>query len=318
MSEERKKKIIEKSRKVEEEKIRIYLEAKNIWIIHWFHEEYPEKLRNIGHAPFLLYVRWKLRSDLPLIGVVWSRKNTPYAKKILDKIIPDIIHTGVWVISGWASWVDTIAHDLTLENNGYTMAIFGTGIDRCYPASNKTLFEKIIANNGALISHFPLGTGPELYNFPIRNEIVAALSNGILIPEAALSSGTLITAQLALEHGRDVFATPGDIDRITSEGTNMLIASGQAKCVRCAEDILEEYFDVTGISSGMTPIIKTSPTFSNEEEKNIYEAIENKIQQVDDIIKHTGLSMTDVLMNLTMLEISGNIKLDEMGRYNII
>jgi DNA processing protein len=107
----------------------------------------------------------------------------------------------------------------------------------------------------------------------MRNELVAALSKGILIPEAGLSSGTLITAQLALEHGRDVFSVPGDIDRITSEGTNMLIATGQAKCVRCSGDILEEYFDVKSIGKGMTPLIEPSPIFENEREKLIYESI---------------------------------------------
>jgi DNA processing protein len=108
----------------------------------------------------------------------------------------------------------------------------------------------------------------------MRNELVAALSSGILIPEAGLSSGTLITAQLALEHGREVFAVPGDIDRSTSEGTNMLISSGQAKCVRCSGDILEEYFDLAAVASGMTPIVKTPPTLSCDEERVIYTAIE--------------------------------------------
>lgn len=145
--------------------------------------------------------------------------------------------------------------------------------------------------------------GPEIYNFPIRNEIVAALSSGILIPEAALSSGTLITAQLALEHGRDVFAVPGDIDRATSEGSNMLIATGQAKCVRCAGDILEEYFDLKSIGAGMTPIVKTPPIFENDTEKNIYESIENGDNTVDLLLTKTNIPMSDILVHLAMLEI---------------
>lgn len=316
--EERKKKILEKSKKVKVEEIDEILIKRDIQIIDMHDAEYPDRLKTIGHAPFFLFVRGTLRSDMPLIGIVGSRKSTNYAERILEKIIPDTILARVWVISGWATGVDSMAHHITLENNGYTIAVFGTGIDRCYPAGNKTLFEKILSHWGALISHFPLGTGPEVYNFPIRNEIVAALSSGILIPEAALSSGTLITAQLALEHGRDVFAVPGDIDRATSEGSNMLIATGQAKCVRCSGDILEEYFDLKSIGAGITPIVKTPPTFENETEKILYEAIENGNDSVDLLLAHTQIPMSDILVNLAMLEIRWHITLSQMGRYEIV
>jgi DNA processing protein len=318
MVEERKSKIVEKSKKVDTEGIVALLSSKEIQIVHLYTENYPEKLKNLGHAPFFLYVRGVLDNNILLLGVVWSRKHTPYAKKILEKILPDIIESGMGTISGGATGVDTLGHEITLEKSGYTLAVFGTGIDRCYPANNKILFEKIIAQGGAIISHFPLGTGPELYNFPMRNELVAGLSSGILIPEAGLSSGTLITAQLALEHGRDVFAVPGDIDRSTSEGTNMLIASGQAKIVRCAGDVLEEYFDIGSIGAGMTPIIKTPPVFENHEEKRIYEALENNTCSVDAIGRYTNLEISEVLTHLAMLEIRGYITMDEMGKYQIV
>ncbi len=315
---ERKSRIQEKYKKVDEIKIQKYLEEQDIQIISIVDRGYPERLKSIGHAPAFLYIRWTLRSDIPLIGVVGSRKSTPYAGKILAKILPDIILAWVGIISGGATGVDTLWHEITLENRGYTIAVFGTGIDRCYPAANKKLFESILASGWALISHFPLGIGPELYNFPIRNEIVAALSSGILIAEAALSSGTLITAQLALEHGRDVFAVPGDIDRVTSEGTNMLIATGQAKCVRSAWDILEEYFDISSIGAGMTPIVNTPPIFSNESEKVIYEAIEAWGNTVDSLLQATNIEMTDLLTSIAMLEIEGYVTMDEMGRYQIV
>jgi DNA processing protein len=137
------------------------------------------------------------------------------------------------------------------------------------------------------------------------------------MPEAGLSSGTLITAQLALEHGRDVFAVPGDIDRATSEGTNMLIASGQAKCVRCSADILEEYFDISGIGTGMTPIVKTPPVFSNDTEKLVYESILNGKNTIDELLRDTTLDMTDLLTTVAMLEIGGYVMMDEMGKYQI-
>jgi len=317
LSEWRKEKILEKSKKVSYEDIEKIILSKNIDIITIEDARYPERLKNIGHAPYFLYVRGLLRSDIPLIGIVGSRKNTPYATRILEKIIPDTLKAGVGVISGGATWVDSLAHEITLDHGGYTISVFGTGIDRCYPANNKKLFETILKKWWALISHFPLGTWPELYNFPIRNEIVAWISNGILIPEAALSSGTLITAQLALEHGRDVFAVPGDIDRVTSEWSNMLIATGQAKIVRCAWDILEEYFDLASIGTGMTPIVKTPPTFSNDTEKCIYEAIEWGDTSIDSLLRSTHLEMTDLLTNIAMLEINGHVTIDEMGRYQI-
>ncbi len=314
---DRNEKIQENSKKVEEGKIRKLLEEKSIEIITWQDSRYPERLKTIGHAPYFLYVRWHLKSDIPLIWVVWSRKSTPYAKKILEKIIPELISSGLGVISGGATGVDTLGHEITLKENGYTISVLWTGIDRAYPANNKPLFEKILANDGTILSHFPLGTGPEIYNFPIRNELVAAISHGILIPEAALSSGTLITAQLALEHGRDVFAVPGDIDRATSEGTNMLISSGQAKCVRCAWDILEEYFDLESIGSGMTPIVKITPIFTDKKESITYEAIEKWISRVDELASETHLEMSDLLITLSMLEIWWYITLDEMGKYHI-
>ena len=317
MTEERQRKIQEKMKKVDTQEIKIFLTEKNIQIITLDNPLYPQKLKSIWHAPAFLYVRGVLRTDLPSIGIVGSRKNTPYAERILKKIIPDIVWAWVWIISGWATGVDALAHKYALERNGYTLAVFGTGIDRCYPAGNKSLFESILAWWWALVSHFPLGTWPELYNFPIRNEIVAAISDGILIPEAALSSGTLITAQLALEHGRDVFAVPGDIDRSTSEWTNMLISTGQAKCVRCSEDILEEYFDVKSIGAGLTPIIKTSPQFSHELEKIIYDAIESWYSTIDDLLKHTNIEMTELLTHIAMIEIEWHITLDTMGKYQI-
>ncbi len=313
---ERYKKIQEKSKNIEEAKIEKLLNEKSIQIITWHDERYPERLKTIGHAPYFLYVRWMLRWDTTLVWVVWSRKSTPYAKKILEKIIPELTSSGLGIISWGAAGVDTLGHEITLRENGYTISVLGTGIDRAYPANNKPLFESILTHEWAIISHFPLGTGPEVYNFPIRNEIVAAMSHGILIPEAALSSGTLITAQLALEHWRDVFAVPWDIDRVTSEGTNMLISSGQAKCVRCAWDILEEYFDLSSIWNGMTPIIKITPVFTDEKEKIIYGAIEKWISRVDELASDTNLEMSDLLITLSMLEIWWHITLDEMWRYH--
>lgn len=307
----------EVQKKLDKTKIESLLIEKNISIVEITDDTYPVSLRTLGHAPYFLYVRGILRSDMPLIGVVWSRKHTAYAERIIEKIIPDITSAWVGIVSGWATGVDSLAHEVAIRHGGYTLAVFGTGIDRCYPAGNKSLFESILTHGGGLISHFPLGTWPELYNFPIRNEIVAWVSKGVFIPEAGLSSGTLITAQLALEHGRDVFAVPGDIDRATSEGTNMLISTGQAKCVRSAWDLLEEYFDTTSLAAGMTPIIDTKPKPTNPEESRIYEAIIWWSHSVDELLRETGFDMTDLITHIAMLEIAWHIRMDEMGRYSL-
>ena len=301
----------------DEEEISNILTKNKVEIVTLDDARYPSRLKSIHHAPAFFYLKGKVSWETPMIGVVWSRRHTSYAEKILEKILPDIIQNGLWIVSWWATWVDTLGHEICLKNNWYTLVVLWTGIDVVYPSKNAQLFDTIIERDGGILSHFPLFTGPEQYNFPMRNEIVAALSSGILIPEAALSSGTLITAQLALEHGRDVFAVPWDIDRSTSEGTNMLIATGQAKCVRCSWDILEEYFDVKNIWIGMSPIIKKSLTFWNEYEKYVYEKIELWFHTIDELVSSTGYELTDISWYLAMLEINGVISIDEIGKYQI-
>ncbi|GAB0174818.1 MAG: DNA-processing protein DprA [Candidatus Altimarinota bacterium] len=310
-------KIEEKIKKISEADIEELLKNLSVEIITQKDSRYPKNLCSIHHAPAFFYMRGKIAAQKRYIGVVGSRKHTHYAKETLIKILPQIIQSGIGIVSGGATGVDTLGHEICIDEGGDTLVVLGTGIDICYPSRNRELFEKVVSSGSAIISHFPLGIGPEPYNFPIRNELVAAISIGIIIPEAGLSSGTLITAQLALEHGRDVFAIPGDIFRTTSEGTNMLIASGQAKCVRCSGDILEEYFEVKNIGSGMSPIVKAPPVFSNDIEKQIYEAIMNGFTSIDELLGETGLDTILLLSHTSLLEVQGHIKLDEMGRYRV-
>jgi DNA processing protein len=317
LADSRVEKLKEKIRKIDEAQIRITLEKYWVDIVTQKDPRYPKTVKSIGHSPAFFYLRWTLNSEKPLLWVVWSRKNTQYAERILERILPDIVQIGIGIVSWWASWVDSLAHEICMITWGYTIVVIWTGIDICYPEKNAKLFMKVIESWGALISQFPLSTGPEQYNFPMRNELVAALSKGVIIPEAWLSSWTLITAQLALEHGRDVFAVPGDIDRLTSEGTNMLIATGQAKCVRCSGDILEEYFDIESIGSGMTPIIKPTPIFEWETEKIIYESIKNGNKTIDELLLATGITLNELITHASLLEIHGHISIDLFGKYQI-
>jgi len=185
----------------------------NIHIVHIDDTDYPSLLKVLPDAPTILYYRGQLPPNDALISVVGSRKHSQYAVSSLEKIMPDLIRAGYGIISGGAYGIDSVAHEIALKNNGYTAAVFGAGIDVSYPPSNTSLFDQIIANGGAIISQFPLGTPAEPFNFPIRNAVVAGMSRGTLIAEAGEDSGTLITARLAVEANHDVFVIPADITR---------------------------------------------------------------------------------------------------------
>lgn len=312
---ERKAKIISKLGNIQPSQIESTLARKSIKIITLHKEEYPEKLKTIHQAPFLFYVRWDFHETDIMLSVVGSRKSTIYGKRILENILPGVIAKGIWIVSWWAFGIDAISHEIAIKNGWYTLSVFGCGVDIYYPSENTELFENIIKTGWALLSIFPLSTKPEPYNFPIRNEIVAALSDGVIIPEAGEKSGTIITAWLALEHGRDVFAAPWDIFKETSQWTNKLIATGQAKCILSAEDVLEEYF-----WNNMTPIIKEKQEkeFGSEIQSAIYSLIQEGYTTPDSLITKTQYWMGEIITNLALLEMDWHILLGPWGKYEPI
>jgi DNA processing protein len=312
---DRRSKILEKLATIDRVILGEILKNKNIAIVTINSDRYPAKLRAIKQAPYLLYVRGILREERKMLAVVGSRRSTSYGRKILERIIPDLIWSGCGIVSGGAHGIDAMSHEITLASGGYTISVFGSGVDLFYPVENTRLFESIISGWSALVSIFPIGTLPEPYNFPIRNEIVAALSDGIIIPEAAIKSGTLITAQLALDHGRDVFAAPGDIFRETSIGTNGLIARGEAKCISSASDILEEYFP--NIPSEILSLFPEK-VFDSDEQKVIYDIIIDGNNTPDSIWQISDYTIDIITMTLTMLEIDGHIRLGAGGKYEVI
>ncbi len=276
---------------------------------------YPEKLRWIPTSPFALYIRWRFEEKKLTIGIVGSRKNTSYGQRVLEQIIPSLVVSGICVVSGGAYGIDSISHALTLDHGGYTVSVFGCWVDVTYPVYNSALFDRIIASGGALISCFPIGAEAETYMFPVRNVIVAGLSDGVVVPEAALWSGTLITAGLALDHGKDVFALPGDIFRETSAGTNMLIATGQAKCITSATGILEEYFGATPERAFLNTMEKE---FDTIEEKTLYRNIKEWYTTPDLLSGNTDYSIDVIVIHLSLLEMNGHIKLGSGGKYELI
>ncbi|MCC6540013.1 MAG: DNA-protecting protein DprA [Bryobacterales bacterium] len=224
---------------------------------------YPELLRQIYDPPLLLFARGRL--DLLSragIGVVGTRRPTPYGTAATDRLAGELARTGLVITSGLARGIDTAAHKAALTNQGDTIAVFGSGVDHIYPAENRRLAEDIVAR-GLLLSEFPMGNPGHPQNFPVRNRIISGLSLGILLVEGAQYSGSAITAQLAMDQGRDVFAVPGNITSKMSWTPNLLIKQG-AKLVQSAEDVLAELRPEVRAQLASLPVQGSAGAASNE------------------------------------------------------
>lgn len=203
---------------------------------------YPALLREIHDPPITLYVKgeWRYCLDQPCIAIVGARRCSTYGQNAASMLARDLAERGVTIISGLARGIDQAAHRSALDVGGRTVAVMGTGFDDIYPKEHKKLAEEILDKRGALVSEFPLGTPPAAQNFPYRNRVISGLSHGVVIVEAAEQSGSLITARLAMEQNREVFAVPGNITSRVSFGTNYLIKSAGAKLVQYWQDIAAE------------------------------------------------------------------------------
>jgi len=215
------------------------INKRQVSVVTWADDDYPQSLREISDAPVVLYVKGNLPPIDPLsISIVGSRRASFYGASISEKFAYRFAELGFTVVSGLARGIDAAAHNGALKAYGTTVAVLGCGLNHVYPLENKDLLEKV-AETGAIVSEFPMQVPPLPYNFPRRNRIISGLSLGVIIIEAAMRSGALITADFALEQGREVFAVPGKIDQASSGGVNNLIKQG-AKLITCVEDVLEE------------------------------------------------------------------------------
>lgn len=305
--------IMENYKKTDYKEIDEKLKKLKVKIVNIKDEKYPELLKNIPNPPFFLYIRWEITNNIELISIVWSRKNSPYSKVVLDKIIPDLIDNWFWIVSGWASGVDSLAHNTALNYSWITYSIIGTWIDECYPSSNRALYEKIISNSWAIISIFKLWTPPEAYNFPIRNEIIAWLSKGTLIVEAWEKSWTLITAKLALELNRDVFIIPWDINKESSIWSNKLIRDWLGKLVISSEDILNEY----NIDCNNEKISKINTIFEDSIEQAIFDLLSVDSFDSSTISYKLWIDSEVIWYKLSIMEINWIIILSNTGQYSI-
>jgi len=266
-------------------------------------EEYPPNLKQIYDPPPLLYVLGRIAAqDRGSIAVVGSRSPTTYGKTAAEKIALGLGKLGVTVVSGLARGIDSCAHQGALASGGRTIGVLGCGIDVIYPPENRDLFDRVAAQ-GAVVSEFPLKTPPDSDHFPIRNRIISGISLGVVVVEATLRSGSLITARFALEQGREVYALPGNVDSARSEGANRLIKQG-AKLVLQAEDIVEEILPHLKQASAPEP---PRPKLSGEEEK-ILSVLEREAMHIDPITAKTGLPSSKVAAVLLSLELAGHVK----------
>ncbi len=268
------------------------------------HERYPELLKQIHDPPELLYVRGTLPPrDALCLAVVGSRKATMYGARAIDEIVEPIARSGVVIVSGLAYGIDALAHRAALKAGGVTVAVLGSEVDErgMMPSGHRELAREIIERGGAIISEYPAGTRVEEWHFPVRNRIIAGMSQATLVVEAAVKSGSLITAKAANDAGRDVFAVPGSIALETCAGPNNLIKMG-ARVATCPEDILS----VLGVTNASEP--KTIPVAGSPTEAKILEILTRNPLHVDDIARAAGLPISTATSTLTLMEMKGSAR----------
>ena len=278
-------------------------------------EGYPKRLKPLAGMPEELYVEGTLPVDeCPSIAIVGARNCSHYGANMAKEYARFLGNAGVQIVSGLARGIDTAAHEGALLAGAKTFGVLGCGVDICYPASNRKLFEKM-KEQGGIVSEFPPGSPPMAYHFPQRNRVISGLSDAVLIIEAKEKSGSLITADFALEQGKTVFALPGRVGDLLSEGCNRLIYQG-AIPAWCPEMILEE----------MNWVVKTSKKSENEKENEIlglarednlvYSCLNFNPKSITDLQDETGLSCQEIMKSLVQLQIRGLAK--EIWKNNYI
>lgn len=262
----------------------------------------------IKNPPKKVFVRGNLNYSLleKSIAVVGTRRMTNYGKDVVERLVFDLVRAGVTIISGFMYGVDTQAHKVAIEAQGKTIAVFGCGLDVCYPPENDSLYTQILEGGGAVVSEYEASSKPHLWKFPQRNRIVAGLSSlGVLVIEAGEASGSLITAEIARKQGKKVFAVPGHINSSESFGTNRLIRDGKAKMVLDVHDILggEEKREEDFASFNLSPL-----------EKEIFDLLMAEPQMIDDLAKKLKKDVVEVSSMLTMMSLKGLIY-ESAGNY---
>jgi DNA processing protein len=278
-------------------------------IVRFTSPDYPARLRTIADPPPFLYIKGALKAeDDHGVAIVGSRSASDYGRRVARDLARGLASLGFTVVSGMARGIDGSAHESALYAGGRTIAVLGSGIERAYPPEHKSLYRRI-SENGAVISELPVGTRPMAFNFPARNRLISGLSLGVVVVEATEKSGSLITAALALEQGREVFAVPGEAGASRSRGAHQLIRQG-AKLVESVNDIIEEVAPQLVRRAGTVPAqrARTLPPDAGENTRKILVLLQDNSLHVDQVIERSGLPPAQVLGILLDLELQGFIR----------
>ena len=298
------------------------VERRGIRVITAFDPEYPALLLEIADPPFVLHASGSLdRLRLPAVSVVGSREASRYGRDVAQRLGRELSAAGVAVVSGFARGVDAAAHEAALEGPGGTVAVLGCGLDVDYPREHRRLREALAAAGGLFLSEHPPGEEPRPQNFPIRNRIIAGLSSGVVVVEASRRSGSLITARLAADFGRDVFAVPGSIFSETSAGAHALLRDGAILCTG-ADDVLAELFPMIGVGEVKSSVVAAADVAAlrdlSAEAVRLLEAItRDEPVSADELSRALDLPAAAVLAGLFELEGAGLAVAVEGGRYGI-
>ena len=283
--------------------------AVGVSVVPFSAPNYPARLKTIADPPPFLYARGKLDgADEKLIAVVGSRSASAYGLRITADLCGGLASLGFTVVSGMARGIDGAAHEAALSAGGRTIAVLGSAVDVIYPPEHERLYHRIHAQ-GAVVSELPIGTPPIAFNFPARNRLISGLALGVVVVEATEKSGSLITAALALEQGREVFAVPGEAGASRSRGTHRLIRQG-AKRVERVEDVIEEIApQLAGRAAARPePLRPVLPANASAEARRVFEMVLSGPVQIDEVIESSGLTPAKVSEVLLDLEIKGMLK----------
>ncbi|HJC74526.1 MAG TPA: DNA-processing protein DprA [Candidatus Mediterraneibacter faecavium] len=293
------------------------MKEKGIRFVPYFSEEYPDNLKEIADPPYALYVKGSLPDKkAKKAAVIGARRCTPYGEKYAIDFARALAACGVEVISGMARGIDGMGHRGALLSGGKTYAVLGSGVDVCYPREHIGLYVDILEQGGGILSEQPPGTAPLAQNFPARNRIISGLSDVILVMEAGKKSGSLITVDLALEQGRDIYALPGPVNSALSDGCNRLIRQG-AGILLSPEALLEEWgIEKSGTSEGSKKEIKNEKMLESAE-KLVYSCLGLYPKDLDQLVRETKLDIKALLEKLVSLELQGYVREISKNHYII-
>lgn len=291
------------------EKEILFTEKQDIDIIYYTDARYPKRLKNCGDSPILLYAKGKMELNLPkVISIVGTRNATDYGKQLCHHLIEELQQYNVLIVSGLALGIDVAAHKECLKLNVPTVGVLGHGLDRMYPSQNRVTAEKML-ENGGLLTEYPSGTVPDRENFPQRNRIVAGMTDATVVIEAGIKGGALITAEIANSYNRDVFAFPGRLDDVYSEGCNFLIRNNKASLLTCVADLA---FSMGWDKPDSTrPVEQFSlPLDLTNDERLIFDILQQHKAPlaIDDLTIKANMPMSILAMNLLNMEMQGYIR----------